>query len=438
MEKRNISFAAACAVLVLCHQAAGQEEPEAAPWTTNAPIVTVKQELYVKQPREGVAANIWTFYVGPDLQRVELHSSEAASDVWTERKRRFSYDNGRTWTDFEPISSTAFQVKGVTVWEWDWADPVYDPASGLLVRLWNRQLLVDGKWQMFAYYRTSGDSGRTWSEPTLLKYEPGDDFDPADPLRETFLRNNQAQPGFVIRLRESGKLVVAACLANAPDDPENDERAWKLGALCWVGEWDADRQKYRWTAGERVQIAPDLSSRGLLEADLAELNDGRIIVVWRGSNTATTPGRKWFSLSSDGGLTLTTPAEWKYDDGSRFYSPSSYHRLVRHSVTDKLYWLGNICTEPPDGNSPRYPLVIAEVDEQSAALKKATVTRVDDRQPDQGPALQLSNFSFFENRESHEFEVYLTKYGEDANDWRNAGVYKYRLGLTESVGEEAR
>jgi hypothetical protein len=161
---------------------------------------------------------------------------------------------------------------------------------------------------------------------------------------------------------------------------------------------------------------------------VVELQDGRVLVVWRGSDTPVTEGRKWFSLSTDGGMTLSPVQEWKYDDGLRFYSPSSIHRFIRRSVDKKLYWIGNICPEPPKGNSPRYPLIIAEVDEPRAALKKNTVSVIDDRAPNEGPDLQLSNFSVFEDRESHNLELYLTKFGADPNEkWSTADAFKYTL-----------
>ncbi|MBM4092409.1 MAG: hypothetical protein FJ276_23740 [Planctomycetes bacterium] len=146
---------------------------------------------------------------------------------------------------------------------------------------------------------------------------------------------------------------------------------------------------------------------------------------------AKLPGRKFFSISSDGGRSLTPPAVWKYDDGSDFYSPSSIHRMIRHSVSGKLYWLGNICSTPPSGNSPRYPLVIAEVDEALAALRKSTVTAIDDRQPGQSASVQFSNFSLLEDRETHVFELHLTTYGQepDPADWATADNYKYFLTL---------
>jgi hypothetical protein len=218
--------------------------------------------------------------------------------------------------------------------------------------------------------------------------------------------------------------------ANAPDDPDNDKRPWRMGSLCFIGRWDREAGDYRWKAGQRVSISPDLSSRGLMEPEVAELKSGRILVVWRGSDTPKTPGRKWFSMSSDAGLTLSPVKEWTCDDGSRFYSPSSYHRMIRHSVTGKLYWIGNICPQPPRGNRPRYPLVIAEVDEDTPALKKSTLTVIDDRQPDQGKDIQYSNFSLLEDRETHDLKFYLTTYGQDPTNVFTADCYRYTLTLT--------
>jgi len=86
--------------------------------------------------------------------------------------------------------------------------------------------------------------------------------------------------------------------------------------------------------------------------------------------------------------------------------------MLRHS-NGKLYWFGNISATAPEGNSPRYPLVIAEVDEDKAALKRATVTAIDDRMPGQPADMQLSNFSVLENRETHGIELYLAGYGQN-------------------------
>ena len=171
-----------------------------------------------------------------------------------------------------------------------------------------------------------------------------------------------------------------------------------------------------------------------MEPEVAELRDGRLLVVWRTSthgwdgSVARLPGRKYFSLSTDGGRTLSPPTEWKYADGTSFYSPSSYHRMLRHS-NGKLYWFGNICAKPPDGSRPRYPLVMAEVDEDKPALKRETVTVIDDYDPKtQTEWIQYSNFSLTEDRETHAFELYLTGWGEYADGYQ-ANVFRYTIAL---------
>ena len=147
-----------------------------------------------------------------------------------------------------------------------------------------------------------------------------------------------------------------------------------------------------WTASTEQYIDPALSSRGLLEPDVALLRDGTLLIVARGSNTETTPGYKWFALSTDGGRTLTPVEAFRYADSSPFYSPSSIHRMIRSSVNGRLYWVANIVAAPPAGNGPRYPLYIAEIDEDEMAVKKESLVVVDDRGEDEPDALQLSNF----------------------------------------------
>jgi len=396
------------------------------PRKENAPIVKIKKETYKRHPRPRAAAMVSVRYVGPKLERMEIHALEIRDDVPSEPKCRLSTDNGRTWSPFVPLPPTLSYPKGVEVWEGSGAK-FYDPVSGVLVDTWLRQIALKGHYNNFTYYRLSRDYGRTWTTPKQLRYEQGESFDPDDPLKPGFLKHNQAYFGSNILRHSNGTLIHAVAHANAPDDAGNDSRPWRMGSLCFIGRWDAEAKDYRWTAGKRVSISPDISSRGLMEPEVAELTDGRVLVVWRGSNTAKTPGRKWYSVSTDGGAILSTVKEWSYDDGSRFYSPSSYHRMIRHSVTGRLYWIGNICAAPPSGNSPRYPLVIAEVDEAIPALKRRTVTVIDDRRPDQPAAIQFSNFSLLEDRQTHDLELYLTAYGEDPASVYTADSYKYTL-----------
>src|SRR5262249_13032051 len=152
----------------------------------------------------------------------------------------------------------------------------FDPTSGLLVELWLRQIAQQGRYHCFSYSRTSADRGRTWSQPKQLRYEEGDPFDPAKPLKPSFLQKNHGYPCNSIALRKDGALLVMLAHANAAETG-NEKRAWRMGAVPFVGRWDAKAHEYRWTAGKRLEISPDVSSRGLMEPDLAELSDGRVL-----------------------------------------------------------------------------------------------------------------------------------------------------------------
>src|SRR5258708_3965037 len=64
------------------------------------------------------------------------------------------------------------------------------------------------------------------------------------------------------------------------------------------------------------------------EPTLAQLADGRLMMVMRGSNDRNPelPAYKWVSWSADGGVRWTTPRPWTYQggqDGQAFFSPSA-------------------------------------------------------------------------------------------------------------------
>jgi hypothetical protein len=406
-------------------------------WETNAPIARVSIRTHQKHPAPRTAAMTAVQYVGPAFERREWRAVESKDDVADQQTARWTLNNGRTWSDWVPQQpSSLVDYAGVQVWEGGWAD-FYDPASKLLVQAWLRQIQQDRLYHCFSYIRTSADLGRTWAKPTPLRYEAGPEFDPSSPTNAAFLHRNEGYPGNNFARLPDGSLVLALAHANAPGDPKNNERPWRMGSVLFRGTWNFEDMNYSWAPGARLEISPDQSARGLMEPEIAVLKDGRLLVVWRGSNTgwdgtqAKEPGRKWFSISEDGGRTLAPVQEWRYSDGNRFYSPSSIHRMIRHSQTGRLYWIGNITMQPPAGNHPRHPLVIAEVDESKAALKRDTVTLLAERKAYQGPQVQFSNFSLLEDRETHDLELYLTTYGQepDPADWATADSVQLRVDL---------
>lgn len=413
---------------ILIEAAEPLESTTETPWKSNKPIGTVDKQLYRKRSNPNQAPLVSVAYVGPKLEKREIFAEETESDVADNVRARWSTDNGESWSEFKKVvPSTKKIVKGVVVHESE-GTCEYDPASGWLVQLWLRQVQEGNLWHNHTYVRYSKDRGETWTVPQLLRYEEkGADYDPADPLKATFLNHNEGYFGNNILRRKDGTLVTVLAHANSKRDEKNNQRPWRMGSELFTGKWNAEKKEYEWRAGAHVDVTPDESSRGLMEPEVAELSDGRLLVVWRGSSSKLA-GHKFFSISKDNGKSLSPPAVWKYDDGKAFYSPSSYHRMIRHSVTGQLYWLGNITDKKTLGNSPRYPLVIAQVDDKTGLLMKSTVTLIDDRKEGQGD-IQFSNFSLLEDRKTHHLELYLTTYGEDPNPrkWTAADCYKYTL-----------
>jgi len=414
---------------------------------TKTTKIKVIRELYIKysNPRSSVwAAQSYVNPTGLELQ--ETRFIMVRGDEPMEPKTRYSKDNGRTWSKFEHEPAIITRKNGNTVWQSE-GSSYYDPASGFHLSISMRQsrLRPASKSYTHCFWRASIDGGKNWTKQKLIRYEKGADFDPNNPFDPDFLEHNQMYAGSMIR-HSNGTVILAVTEINIPEeegDPNPDRKydpwqkgpdARNLGSMCVVFRWDEKKQEYELKHSNCAWVPMSVSSGGLQEAAVVELTDGRVLIVWRGLNTDVTPGHKWFSVSEDGGLTLTKVRKFKYDDGTDFYSPASIHKLIRHSVTGKLYWVGNITPEPPDGAMPRYPLVIVEVDETIPALKKNTVTIIDDRRPGQYYGLQLSNFSLHENRETHNFEIFVTHLGTKTtkeepikNRFVEANCYKYTL-----------
>src|SRR5207247_661034 len=120
----------------------------------------------------------------------------------------------------------------------------------------------------------------------------------------------EGYPGNNILVRANGTLVVCLAHANALGDPKNNSRPWRMGSICFLGKalgapaslpasstktemparmpalpgrMPALPGRFEWSPGARVEISPEVSARGLMEPEIAELTDGRLLVVWRGS-----------------------------------------------------------------------------------------------------------------------------------------------------------
>lgn len=422
------------------------------------PICQVKKSIYVPSPEPRVGTSVTITYIGRALRREEVRSLIRSSDWSDTVRRRTSEDNGRNWSDWELVYQQAptqgeFTKSGG---ESQRGTGPYDPVSGQLIKpVFQRIIKGDPDVAMkevwsgnrlfcdHGFYQLSSDDGRTWGKARQLKYEDGPGFDSNNWGDSRNFRSNEMYIGQATVV-SNGTVVMSATIP-VPYRDEEDEKIKSVfpntyregcvaGAVCFVGRWNRARQDYDWTTSKPIFLPRRMSTRGLVELDLSELTNGNLLLIMRGSNTGLDPlkcpGRKWFSVSRDGGLNWSDVKSIHYDTGESLYSPASISKTIRSSKTGKLYWVGNITDVPPDGNAPRYPLQIVEIDEDGPSFKKETVTVIDDRDPERDSEhLQLSNFSLLENRETYEMEVYLTRLGERGGglDIWTADAYKYAL-----------
>ncbi len=95
---------------------------------------------------------------------------------------------------------------------------------------------------------------------------------------------------------------------------------------------------------------------------------------------------------------------------------------------EKIEWdLGKMVKINPDGNRPRYPLQIAEVDEDKKAIIRETVNIIEDKQKRDSPFVQFSNFKVYENRETNEFVLTMARIQERNEKDLTSPAYQYRI-----------
>ncbi len=360
-------------------------------------------------------------YLDDGHTRVEVLKTCAESDNYQGWRRRISHDNGRTWDDSVPLEDVTRQLPEGGVFECSHAARI-NPVTGVpyqivMKRIWPGGKLFTFNWETNEHpfhdhvFIREGDS-----ELQCLRYEDGPEYNPEQQFDPDFAQRNRAYFGCGVKFDAEGRVFFPMVC-----QPDNAKRGSSQGGAVLMrrelnGEWHASNQ---------IFISPEMSSRGLLEPDVAVLKDGRILMVCRGSNTATTAGRKWMSMSHDGGQTLEPIRELRYSDGTRFYSPSSIHRFMRSTRTGELYWFGNIIPNPPDGNLPRHPLIMARFDEDKLGLIRESVVVVDDVEEGDHPDIWFTNFQIIEDRESLNFELYMTRGTASFDpDWK-ASLYRY-------------
>jgi hypothetical protein len=200
-----------------------------------------------------------------------------------------------------------------------------------------------------------------------------------------------------------------------------------LGTITKAGAID-------WELSEAIRADDERSTRGFSESTPIELTDGRLAILCRGSNAgaAEIPGHKWLCISEDDGETWSKPVPMTCNDGSAIESSATGAALFRSIKDGRVYFIGNLCADGKraNGNWPRSPLHIAAVDEDTVSIKRDTITVVDERSGNDTERTQISNFRYYQDRETGDVVIFATRFGEnETKNWKRANYYRYRVAI---------
>ena len=380
--------------------------------------------VFARSPASDTVVMGGAFYTQPkgtELVSIVAHSS--ASDMLDDEHYRWSTDNGATWGP-EKLIETGQAVPGGAMRRhvrgaW------LDPATGRLLMLRNQAVLPNNEVMEFLthntiHYAISEDGGRTLLADVPLVHA-GTEFDEQHPIPGVRQGANCFMLGDFGQLPvglKDGRILLPYQVSPVGPDGAYQNRGGgftytDVGVL-W-GSWESDR-KLRWEAGGMVIADPQRTTRGLIEPTMALLDDRRVLMVMRGSNHTRPqlPGYRWYSISDDQGESWSEASPWFYhssgaeSDRDFVHSASSCSQLLAHS-SGRLFWLGNASDTNPDGNHPRYPFVVAEVDRSSGGLIRNQLLEVDTRRPEEPEFVTLSNFYAHEDRVTGALVAYVLR-----------------------------
>jgi hypothetical protein len=357
----------------------------------------------------------------------------------------FSPDNGKTWQLFTPTPD--FDSKLPHGYRREKHPLFVDHSNGQIVQIINAMDTpgvdlneIEPHIALTTYYlryRVSIDGGRTYlfDEPIVHHDKK---YSPEHPLAGVWKGKNALFMGDLgslpIRTREGTLLVPAQATVLGEDEKLSNP----AGGFTYTdvrvlrGKWTKDKH-LEWDAADPVQVSTQESIRGMIEPTLAQMPDGRILMIMRGANGGPTdpkfkiPSYKWMSVSTDDGRSWSKPVPWTYTTGEHFFSPGSMSQLVPHS-TGRLFWVGNICKENARGNSPRHPLVAGEVDIQSMQLICDSIITIDDKHPEDTAGVELcAHTSVFEDRVTGDLVLPMLRW---TGKYKRSEPFLYRIAVS--------
>ena len=399
------------------------------------------REVCFGAPDETSAAYENAYYLtGAGGEMVRVRVQEIGNDIYDLCRVSYSTDDGWTWSDDQPYQVSFAKPAGIVRKGTEFGWPVAGPRTGRLVALDTTSVLpTDDMLEALSYtfptYRVSEDGGLTWLFEDRIIQHGGDDsgaYTAQHPMQSVWTGRNAVHFSNTPFFASSGKLVVPVQITRLNPD---GALFCPPGALSFhemmvlIGSW-CEGGRLSWEIGEKVIMEPDVSTRGAVEGAVAEMPDGRFLMVMRGSNAgnASLPGHKWYCISADGCRTWSAVRPWAYTDGTLFHSPSSYSTIVPHS-NGQYYWVGNICEGNPDGNGPDYPVVIGVVDPDTCLLRRESVREIDTYQQNDPAPVHLRNFGLYEERFTGDLVMRMTRLWVDTEGHMRGDAWLYRIAL---------
>jgi len=382
----------------------------------------LSKEVFLRYDgRRPPATGFITYVSKTEPVLMHCHGWEDYSDGYDDYAVSLSYNNGRTWSADE----VRWKSSAVPEGRIRYAEPAafFDPDTEKLIVLTDRTLYPKDRLNTDAEYTVVMDvydpKVHAWSERRELEF-PGQ-------------RTPAMSFSFPIKTA-TGRLLFPGMrkTIDATGKAVHFRQNWATvdEMVTVIGDYRAG--EITWHLGKPLNIAPELSSRGFDENALCQLPEGRIAAICRADNSGfpERPGYKWLSFSRDDGETWSTAVPLPATGGDPIESGSNGSALFRSIKNGRLYWIGNLALrgERANGNWPRSPLVIVEVQEEPFALKRDTIFAVDERGYNDSPRVQMSNFRFYQDRETGDLVIFLTRYGEKTEkEWMVADYYRYRV-----------
>ena len=345
---------------------------------------------------------------------------------------RKSDDNGKTWKKYADWPEKLRSENGIDYLQ---SEPSYylDPDNGFLIEFVvkyenridstldfgpnaDRDPLVFRSKKFF--YRISEDGGTTWGKEIQI-IQKGRKYN-ADHWCESIWYGKNGgdfNPLHIVKFQD-GSLVIPMTVDFLGKNGKFEKLPDRFGDVLWpnesnaclIGKWSKDGKTLEWDMSNEIRIDESLSY-GLCEGSVAQVDDGKLMMVQRGCTSArqTMSGVKFFSISKDNGKTWGPAVPLTYPNGDLANSPASMPWLFKSSKNDRVYLIANILPNAVRQSDPRHPLQIMEIDKKYFWIKPESVTIIADREPQHPKYVRFSNWTQIEDRETGNLWLFMTE-----------------------------